>query len=620
MRCRSLLIANRGAIARRIIRTCRRLGIRVVVVATAVDRDAPFAREADQVVPVSSYLAIPEIIAAAKTSRAEAIHPGYGFLAENPQFADACVAAGITFIGPTAAAMRAAGDKVAAKAIAQQANVPTVPGIANTTETPQALLQHARTIGYPILVKAAAGGGGKGMRRVSEPDQLIDAVEAASREAQSAFGDGRVFLEKYLVEPRHIEFQIVADQHGHIIHLGERECSLQRRHQKIIEESPSPLMTEDLRARMGEAAVRFATAVGYSNVGTVEFLVDRERNFYFLEMNTRLQVEHAVTEMVIRIIDGDVGWEARGGGSLAVTNAGKLRFPPDLRSGPPFPSALQGASAPRLPSDMAIDLVEWQLRISGGEVLPVQQEQIAIRGHAFECRVYAEDPERQFLPCTGTIQKLHEPCGANIRIESGYALGSSVTIDYDPMLAKVIVWGASRPHALHDMNAVLADYIIDGVVTNRALLQDLVRAPEVAAGRIDTHFVERFLEGWSPTRVVRNDPFTPWQYREAAGGWRLFGERTAVVTTATDSRRGQRKRRASGDLTAPMPGRIVKVLVQVGEQVEEDAVLVVMEAMKMEYAIRAPQAGTITQISCQPGEQVALGTRLVEMNAWSLQH
>lgn len=565
----TLFIANRGAIARRIIRTCRRVGIRPMVACTSADRDALWVREASLRVQVSSYLAIEEIVAAATACGAQAIHPGYGFLAENPAFAEACVQAGLVFVGPSAGSMRLAGDKVAAKQTAIKASVPTVPGVHETLSNPAALRTAAREIGYPLLVKAAAGGGGKGMRRVDDERGLHDAVATAQREAQSAFGDDRIFLEKYLSRPRHIEFQIAADRQGSIVHLFERECSLQRRHQKIIEEAPSPMMTPALRAHMGEAAVRFAKAVGYENVGTVEFLVDDQQHYYFLEMNTRLQVEHAVTEMVVRT--------------------------PQSRE--------------------PIDLVEWQLRIAAGEPLPVRQDELTLTGHAIEARVYAEDPARDFLPCTGTVRFLREPTGTDIRVESGLCQGMDVTIDYDPMLAKLIAWAPSRGRALQRLLDAVRAYTIDGVITNRALLQDLLRSADMVAGHIDTHFVERFVSGWSPRNAAACDPFTPWQQRAHNGGWRLGGERTATPSSSAvlQTPRRTRRVRASGDLKAPMPGRIISVLVAEGAQVAADDVLVVMEAMKMEYAIRAPRDGVVKRVDCAVGEQVDLGAELIEM-------
>lgn len=564
----TILIANRGAIARRIIRTCRRMGIAPTVACTAADRDAPWVREASLRVCVSSYLAIEEIVAAATACGARAIHPGYGFLAENPALAEACGQAGIVFVGPSARSIRLAGDKVAAKQTALTANVPTVPGVHEALSDPAMLRTAAREIGYPLLVKAAAGGGGKGMRRVDDERGLHEAVAAAQREAQSAFGDDRIYLEQYLSRPRHIEFQIAADRQGNIVHLFERECSLQRRHQKIIEEAPSPIMTPALRAQMGDAAVRFAKAVGYENVGTVEFLVDDQQRYYFLEMNTRLQVEHAVTEMVMRT--------------------------PQSRE--------------------PIDLVEWQLRIAASEPLPVRQDELTLSGHAIEARVYAEDPARDFLPCTGTVRFLREPAGAAIRMESGLCQGMDVTIDYDPMLAKLIAWAPSRGRALQRLLDAVQAYAIDGVITNRTLLQDLLRSSEMVAGHIDTHFVERFLVDWSPRNAVACDPFTPWQQRVHNGGWRLGGERTTAPSSALrQTSRRPRRVRASGDLKAPMPGRIISVLVTEGAQVAADDVLVVMEAMKMEYAIRAPKEGVVTRVACAVGEQVALGAELIEM-------
>ena len=392
---RKILIANRGEIAVRIARACREMGVRSVAVYSDVDRASLHVRLADEAYPIGpapsreSYLVIDKIIGAARYAGCDAIHPGYGFLAENPALARACADAGITFIGPTAEAMEKLGSKTAARHVARETNVPTVPGTLDPIETVDELILIARKTGFPVVLKAVAGGGGKGMRSVERESELAGAWRDASSEARNAFGDGRLYLEKYLLKPRHIEIQVLADQHGNMVYLGERECSVQRRHQKVIEEAPSPIMTPDLRRQMGEAAVKLARAGGYTNAGTVEFLVDAGRNFYFLEMNTRLQVEHPVTEMVT-----------------------------------------------------STDLVKLQIRIAAGEQLPFAQEDVALRGHAIECRIYAEDPDNNFFPSPGKILERRVPSGPGIRLDDGVYAGWTVPNDYDPMLGKLIAWGA----------------------------------------------------------------------------------------------------------------------------------------------------------------------------------
>src|SRR5512142_2370174 len=434
-----ILIANRGEIAIRILRACRELGIATVAVYSEADRQALHVRAADEAVllggPLASesYLNVERIIAAARQTHAEAIHPGYGFLSENAEFAEAVQAAGLTFIGPPASAIRAMGDKAESKLRMQKAGVPTIPG-AQGLESDADFEQAAKAMGYPVLVKASAGGGGKGMRVVLEPAALKEDLEAARRVAVSAFGNDRLLLEKYFKPARHVEFQVLGDQHGNLVHMFERECSVQRRHQKIIEETPSPLLTPDLRARMGEAAVTAARAVGYTNAGTIEFLVDPStRSFYFLEMNTRLQVEHAVTECVL-----------------------------------------------------GLDLVHWQIRVASGEPFPYEQSALLPRGHAIECRIYAEDPADGFLPSTGTILQLVEPRGPGIRLDSGISVNGEVTHFYDPLLAKLIVQAEDRTSAIDRMRAALSEYVIHGVVTNIDLLQDILAHPDFAAGKVST--------------------------------------------------------------------------------------------------------------------------------------
>jgi 3-methylcrotonyl-CoA carboxylase alpha subunit len=444
-----VLIANRGEIAVRVMRACRELGIATVAVYSEVDRFAMHARVADEAVLIGpapareSYLNIPAIIAAAQATGAAAIHPGYGFLSENADFAAACVASGLTFIGPPPDAIRLMGSKTAAKAAVMQSDVPTVPGYQGDDQSPAAMARAAKRIGYPVMIKAAAGGGGKGMRVVQHAEDFADALAAAQREALAAFGDATVFLEKALVRPRHIEFQIMADQQGNCIHLGERECSIQRRHQKVIEESPSVALTPELRATMGAAATRAALAAGYVNAGTVEFLLDQQGNYYFLEMNTRLQVEHPVTEQV----------------------TGR-------------------------------DLVRLQLAVAAGEPLPLRQEEIAPRGHAIEVRLYAEDPVT-YLPATGTLLAYDPPAGPGIRLDGGVARGDAVTMYYDPMLAKLIVTADDRALAIARLQSALANFGILGVTTNLPLLCRIVADERFQRGETYTDFLESdaFAEG-----------------------------------------------------------------------------------------------------------------------------
>ncbi len=445
-----LLVANRGEIAVRIIRACQELGIRTVAVYSEADAHALHTLLADEAYPIGppppteSYLRGDRLVEVALATGCEAVHPGYGFLAENAAFAEAVEAAGLTFVGPPAEAIRLMGDKVAARALMARAGVPVVPGYDGEGEV-EAFLEAARALGYPVLVKAAGGGGGRGMRVVASEADLPAALEAARREARSAFGNGRVYLEKFLERPRHVEFQVLADRHGHVVHLFERECSVQRRHQKIIEESPSPLLDEELRRRMGEAAVAAAHAVGYVNAGTVEFLVDAERRFYFLEMNTRLQVEHPVTELVV-----------------------------------------------------GVDLVKAQLAVAAGEPLPFAQEELSQRGHAIECRIYAEDPARGFLPATGRVARAVEPAGPWVRVDAGITTGDEITYYYDPLIAKLIVWGESRDDALRRMAWALDRYILLGVTTNIAFLREVVRHPAFRRGEVTTDFVARHFAGWQP--------------------------------------------------------------------------------------------------------------------------
>ena len=442
---KKILIANRGEIAVRVLRACRELGIGSVAVYSEVDRASLHVLQADEAYSIGpapareSYLNIPRLLEAARRSRAEAVHPGYGFLSENADFARACEQAGLKFIGPPASAMEMMGSKTRARQAMQAANVALVPGSSRGLEWEQAV-QTASEIGYPVMLKAAAGGGGKGMRLVRAPEELRSAFDTARSEAERAFGDNEVYLEKYLEDPRHIEMQIMADEHGNTVYLGERECSIQRRHQKVLEESPSPVVDEAMRQRMGEAAVRVAQAAGYINAGTVEFLVDRARNFYFLEMNTRLQVEHPVTELIA-----------------------------------------------------GLDLVHLQIRIACGEPLPFRQQDVQLRGHAMECRIYAEDPDNDFLPSPGRITLLLAPSGPGIRRDSGMYEGWTVPVDYDPLLAKLIAYGTDREQTIMRLRRALHEYFVGGIKTNIALFRRILRDPEFAAGHIDTGFLGRLL-------------------------------------------------------------------------------------------------------------------------------
>jgi acetyl-CoA carboxylase biotin carboxylase subunit len=492
-----ILIANRGEIAVRIARACRELGIAPVAVYSEADRLAPHVRVAERAACIGpapsreSYLNIESIIAAARALEADAVHPGYGFLAENAAFARAVTDAGLTFIGPSAEAIAAMGDKTRARALVSAAGVPVAPAVEDLAADAGGVRAAAAQLDYPVLIKAAAGGGGKGMRIVRSPAELEDAFAAAGREASAAFGDPRLFLERYYDRARHVEVQVLADHHGGIVHLGERECSIQRRHQKIIEESPAPVLSAALRERLTAAALATARSVDYANAGTVEFLVTDDGQFYFLEMNTRLQVEHPVTEWVT-----------------------------------------------------GVDLVQAQIRIAAGERLWLEQPALTPRGHAIECRVYAEDPARQFLPSPGRIAYLHEPQGPGVRVDSGIAAGYEVPVHYDPLLAKLSVWGADRAAARQRLLAALRDYVVLGVTTNVAFLIAVAEHAEFAAGRTHTHFIAEHLDGWQPplrdaelaaiaatvhaaltlTAADARPPArgaSPWQ---TLGAWRLAGQ------------------------------------------------------------------------------------------------
>jgi acetyl-CoA carboxylase biotin carboxylase subunit len=483
-----ILIANRGEIAVRILRACRELGIATVAVYSQADKQALHVGYADEAVllggplPSESYLNIERVIAAAKQTNADAIHPGYGFLSENADFAEAVQSAGLAFIGPPPSAIRAMGDKAESKLRMQKAGLPTIPGAQDLGSFPE-FEQAARSMGYPVLVKASAGGGGKGMRVVWEPAALEEELEAARRVALSAFGDDRLLLEKYFKSARHIEFQVLGDGHGNLIHLFERECSVQRRHQKIIEETPSPLLTPELREQMGRAAVTAAKAVEYVNAGTIEFLVDPDTSaYYFLEMNTRLQVEHAVTELLL-----------------------------------------------------GLDLVQWQIRIAAGEPFPFKQSDLTRRGHALECRIYTEDPANGFMPSTGKLVQLIEPRGPGVRLDSGVAAGGEISHYYDPLLAKLTVHAEDRAASIRRMQAALKEYVVHGVATNIDFLQDLLSHPDFIDGKVSTSWVEDVFH-WQPSTIPpdaflaavvadfntpstalssagpsETDPFSPWR-------------------------------------------------------------------------------------------------------------
>ncbi len=493
-----ILIANRGEIAIRILKACQEMGVNTVAIYSDVDAYSPHVHLADESVclgdpsPSESYLNISKIIDAAVETGAEAIHPGYGFLAENADFAYACREAGITFIGPKPEVIDLMGDKIEAKQKMENADVPVIPGYHGVKQENEFLIEQGKKIGFPLLVKAAAGGGGKGMRIVHDRDRLEEAIEGAKREAKSSFGSDVVFLEKYLDQPRHIEFQILADEHGNILHLFERECSIQRRHQKVIEESPSPVMTPDLRKKMGKAAVTAARAVGYTNAGTIEFMVDGSLNFYFMEMNTRLQVEHPITE-----------------------------------------------------ATTGIDIVKWQLRIASGEELAFKQEKLNQRGHAIECRIYAEDPANGFLPCNGMLTNVEPPMGPNIRNDMGIETGMEVTAYYDPLLAKLVVSAENREDAINKMIWALSHYVVLGITTNISFLKEVLDHEAFRNGNITTHFIDTYFKDLFVTRgeiplealialsiydtmhakplkkemaAISFDPYSPWKH---AGKWRI---------------------------------------------------------------------------------------------------
>jgi 3-methylcrotonyl-CoA carboxylase alpha subunit len=561
---RRLLIANRGEIALRVIRACREMGVESVAIYSDADADAPHVRAADRAIAVGpapavqSYLVIDRIIAAARESHADAVHPGYGFLSENAAFAGACADAGLIFVGPPPDAIDRMGSKIEARRVVVAAGVPVVPGDTPADQSDAGIRAAAMRVGLPVLIKASAGGGGKGMRRVTDAAAIDESIQAARREALAAFGDGTLYVERLVDRPRHVEVQIFADAHGGVVHLFERECSVQRRHQKVIEESPSPALTPDLRARMTDAAVRATRAAGYRNAGTIEFLVDGNA-FYFLEMNTRLQVEHPVTEQVV-----------------------------------------------------GVDLVRAQLLVASGEPLPWTQDQLAQRGHAIEARVYAEDPSSGFLPQAGRLTRYVEPRRPGVRVDAGVAEGSTISVYYDPMIAKVIATAETRVLAAGRLAAALHEFVVESVKTNIPLLLALLARDEFRSASIDTAFLDREqitvdssqstapAESRIPNPESRRISYDPW-----AGG------RVASAVTVDAPKRRPSSGAAHG-VTAPMPATVVKVLVAPGDSVKKGDTLLVLEAMKMELPIRAPGDATVKVVCCHAGEMVAADAVLVE--------
>jgi acetyl/propionyl-CoA carboxylase alpha subunit len=538
MEIRKLLVANRGEIAARVFRTCRRLGIETVAVYAPDDEGAFHTRQADEAVSVLSYLYSEEIVRAAKQAGADAIHPGYGFLAENGDFAEAVDAAGLVFVGPGPEAIRSAGDKLEAKRLAREAGVPVV----ESGEPDE--------VGYPLIVKAAAGGGGRGMRVVRSPDELEEALEAASREAEAGFRDGRVFCERYVERPRHVEIQVLADGHGTAIHLGERDCSIQRRHQKVLEESPSPALDEGLRAAMGEAAVAFARAVGYENAGTAEFMLDGER-FYFLELNARLQVEHPVTELVA-----------------------------------------------------GVDLVEQQLRVAGGEPLSVEPR--PPEGHAVEVRLYAEHP-LTFLPQAGRLERLELP--DTVRVDAGVEAGDEIPVAYDPLIAKLIAHAETREEAFDDLSRALRATRVAGATTNLGFLRWLVDHPDVRAGRATTAFLEEHPPLSPPTALP-----VPWSGSWRLNRDRTVAPPPLrPPPTVEQSAHSADSAGEQSTIAAPMPGVVIRVLAAEGDHVEPRQPLVVLEAMKMETPLVSPYEGVVRRVHVAEGDRVAGGTVLVEL-------
>ena len=661
---RKILVANRGEIACRVIATAQRMGIRSVAVYSDADRAARHVRLADEARRIGpaaareSYLSIEAILEAARATGAEAIHPGYGFLSENAAFAAACKSAGVVFIGPSAEAIAAMGDKAAAKTLMEKAGVPLVPGYHGDNQDPDFLAGEAARIGFPVLIKASAGGGGKGMRIVTGVAEFGAALTSAKREAASAFGDERVLIERYLERPRHIEVQVFGDRHGDIVHLFERDCSVQRRHQKVLEEAPAPGMTAARRREMGEAAIAAARSIGYTGAGTVEFIAEQDGRFYFMEMNTRLQVEHPVTEMIT-----------------------------------------------------GLDLVEWQLRVAAGEPLPRKQDALAIRGHAIEARIYAEDPARGFLPQTGRIAHLAFPAPSScVRVDTGVEAGAEISPYYDPMIAKLVVWGADRDAALAQLRAALGETEIAGPRTNVEFLHRVAMCEAFSRATLDTGLIERNRDALFPAArgtprallagaayaelaleegaaraqaLASGDPHSPWhlvdgwrlnedshhdfvflegetahtarvrflpeamrieidgrdhafdgtplddgrllvrldgssfKLRAVRDGtvWHLFGAGEYRRFALRDELQGLDEDAESGSLAAPMPGKVIAVMAKAGTRVTKGTPLLVLEAMKMEHTIAAPSDGLVKDVRCAAGDQVLEGFELIAFEA-----
>ncbi|PIP79199.1 MAG: 3-methylcrotonyl-CoA carboxylase [Gammaproteobacteria bacterium CG22_combo_CG10-13_8_21_14_all_40_8] len=666
MSLNKILIANRGEIACRIIKTAKRLGIKTVAIYSDFDKDSLHTQMADEAYHIGgsatkdSYLCMDKILQVAKTSGADAVHPGYGFLSENAQFARDCAKANIIFIGPPVAAIEAMGSKSAAKEIMQKAGVPLVQGYHGDNQTPEFLKQKAVEIGFPVLLKASAGGGGKGMRIVENEANFLEQLSSCQREALSSFGDDNILIEKYLTKPRHVEIQVFADKHEHQVHLFERDCSIQRRHQKVIEEAPAPNIPDAVRNKLGAVAIQAAKAIGYEGAGTVEFLYDIDNRFYFMEMNTRLQVEHPVTEMIT-----------------------------------------------------GVDLVEWQILVAAGEPLPLQQHEIQANGHAFEVRIYAEDPSHDFLPAIGKIQHLQFPrVNDHVRIDSGIVEGDTIGIFYDPMIAKLIVWDQNRTRALSRLNRALEDCKIAGLTTNIDFLKAIAGNASFKATALDTGFIERestrlfqapvsaepqtiilaslFLmlkrSSTHQKQIINHDANSPWSMNN---GWRLnkknyhplvfveergdehlqhevmvhfchqgfdmeYAQQSFHVEGHLDAHDqlnfningyqshvhavqiayqltlfsatqkfifnlpildNEQDAHDESKLTAPMPGAIIKVFAKAGDKVNAGDALLIMEAMKMEHTITAPFAGTVVEVFFSQGEQVAEGIELIELEA-----
>jgi acetyl-CoA/propionyl-CoA carboxylase biotin carboxyl carrier protein len=580
----TVLIANRGEIALRVMRACKELGLRTVAVYSEADRDAPHVAYADEAFLIGpppaaqSYLDGERIIATALAAGAGAIHPGYGFLAENAAFARACAAAGLVFVGPPAEAMQRMGGKTSARREASAAGVPIVPGTLEPVETADEVRALGQQYGYPLAIKAVGGGGGRGLRIVGEPGEADAAFESARREADAAFKNPHLYVEKYLDDPRHIEIQVLADTHGHVIHLGERDCSIQRRHQKLIEECPSGVLTPELRATMGAAAVALARSVGYVGAGTLEFLFQNEQ-FYFLEMNTRIQVEHTVTEMVT-----------------------------------------------------GVDLVRAQLRIARGERLWVTQEQVGWRGHAIECRINAEDPAAGFRPALGTLGEYVEPSGYGVRVDSGARPGYTIPPNYDSLIAKLIAWGADRDEALARMRRALADYRIAGVTTTIPFHQLALAHPAFVAGAATVNFIPRYLDDQLRALAGKNGQLGSQSHAPDAASVRTFTvevngrrfdvrvaengadgvQKPAGGSRSTPKRQAGRTDRAltADGVVSSIQGAILAVRAAPGQAVEAGQVLFIIEAMKMENEITAPHAGTLAEVRGQLGQVIEAGTVL----------